>query len=469
MKPIIDILGIEASDFGRALEEGAVTACVVGLGYVGLPLAVILAERGFRVVGVDQNRGVLDACEAGLPSIHEEGLRERLGGVIRARRIQFSDDLAGSVRRSNLVVVTVGTPLTESRQIDLTGVRAAAAGIAAGLRQGTLVVFKSTMAVGGTRNTVEPILESISGMRAERDFGLAFVPERTVEGKALYELPRLPKIVGGLGERSSRAAAMVFSVVGGPIVTVSRPEVAEMAKLFDNIYRDVNIALANELAVCCEAAGVDAIETIGAANEGYERTHLLMPGPGVGGSCLTKDSYIFAASFSDNGCSPRLMMEARRINDGMPGHLAELTRDALAEMGKTLVGARVAVLGYAMKSGTDDVRGTPVRPYVRWLREQGVDVVVYDPLISAGVVTREVQVAQSPTLEEAVAGASVVCLATDHRDFSALDITALKSAMATPCALVDARHVVDPVAVMHAGFVYRGVGRPASFFRKGEA
>lgn len=455
----MNLLVMSQEELKQAVREGGVRACVVGLGYIGLPLSVILSERGFLVTGVDKNKQVVATSRKGKTSFFEKDLDQRLGQALKQGRLAFSLDIAGSVKAADVILVTVGTPLDSDRTADTKTLEAVARDIGKELSEGKLVIIKSTVPVGGTRRIVKPILEKMSGLVAERDFGLAFIPERTVEGKALEELVSLPKIVGGLGDRSKKAARAVYSIIGEPVVPVEYLEVAETAKLFDNIYRDVNIALANELAIVCEGLGVDVTEAIRAANYKYQRTNLLKPGVGVGGSCLTKDSYIFSLNGKAAG-EHSLLMRARQINDSMPRHFTGLVKDAFLEMGKQLSGSLVAVLGYAMKSGTSDTRNTPAKQVIDQLKEAGARVRLYDPLVSTETTLGEVAIANTGSIDEAVADADAVCIVTDHNEFKNLNLARIKNLINNPSALIDGRGIVNPSLAKAEGLVFRSIGHP---------
>lgn len=461
----MDILTANRKELREAINQANLKACVVGLGYVGLPLCAILGEKGFRVVGVDKKPEVIEQCKKGRAHLHEKDLDERLLTLVRQGIVDFSTDTSAAVRCSDVIFATVGTPLKADKTIDTSGVEEASIAIAQGLDKRKLVIFKSTILVGGIRKIVKPILEKASGLVAERDFGLAFVPERTVEGKALEELPKLPKIVAGLGKRSRRAAQNVYKLIGGPIAPVSCLEVAEAAKLFDNIYRDVNIALANELAIICESMEVDVLEAIKATNHKYPRTHLLMPGIGVGGSCLTKDPYIFTQPYGDKSRRPSVIYQARQLNDSMPWHFIDILKDAFREMNKKVAGSNVAVLGYAMKSGTDDTRKTPVRQIVEWLKQENSQVRLYDPFVGSQTIQTELEIQSVNSLADAVYGGDAICLTTDHEEFLNLDLSWLKGSCRQPCAIIDGKHVVDPARAVSQGFIFRGVGRRHQFPR----
>ena len=460
----MNLLTASRNDLKKAVSERSLKACVVGLGYVGLPLCVVLGENGFIVTGVDKDQRVIEKCEQGSAPFYEKGLDERLTKLIQRGMVNFSKDISAVVHDSSVIFAAVGSPLASDGKIDLTAIKEVMTAIGKGLTKGKLVITKSTLLVGGTRKIVKPILEDVSGLVAEQDFGLAFVPERTVEGEALEELVKLPKIVAGVGKRSRKTAQTVLAFIGGPIVPVSCIEVAEAAKLFDNIYRDVNIALANELAINCERLGVDAIEAIKAANHRYHRTNILTPGVGVGGSCLTKDPYIFTQTSIRKNNHPSLILQSRQINDSMTQHFMSLIKDAFLEMKKELSGSNIAVLGYAFKGGTSDTRKTPAKKLVQWLKKENALVRLYDPFVSNETTQREVGVRIANSLDEAVQGADAICIVTDHDEFLNLDLSRLRSYCQNPSAIIDGRHIVKPQAALSQQFIFRGIGRPHRCF-----
>jgi len=405
---------------------------------------------------VDPNRQVVDRITSGSPPIFEEGLPEIMGRSVRSGRLTASTTPDEALSKASVIIITVGTPVSRDRKPVLGHLDSAVRDVGRNLPHGSIVVLKSTVPPLTTENMVRPLLEELSGLVAGRDFGLAFVPERTVEGRAVQEFLTLPKIVGGIDQRSTRVASAFFSQLGGRIVPVSKPRTAETAKLFDNIYRDVNIALANELAMLCEHIGVDAIEAIGAANKDYARTHLLSPGPGVGGSCLTKDPYILLHSAGAAG-DGRLIRTARSVNDGMPGHVVSMVEEALGSAHRGIRGAKIAILGYTFKGDTDDTRNTPVAEILRVLVDSGAEPAIFDPHVKEGVP------GNVASLEEAVHEADCVVVSTDHQEFKSLTLSQMLSSAKSPLVVVDTRHLIDPIEAS-AKAIYRGVGRPPQAF-----
>jgi UDP-N-acetyl-D-mannosaminuronic acid dehydrogenase len=432
---------------------------IVGLGYVGTSLAAVLAEGGYAVRGVDVDATVVDRVAGGQCPIEEDGITERFERYAREGRITASTD-ASTVADCPTVLVTVGTPLAAADP-DLSAVEAATADVAPHVDRGELVVYRSTLPAMATETTVAPLFAEGSGLEPGADFHLAFCPERMAEGSAYEDLTTTPVVVGGLSAGSRDAAESFWSSLGLETVPVSDPTAAELAKLADNWWIDLNIALANELAILSEKLGTDAMEVISAANtlpKGQHNVNILYPGAGVGGSCLHKDPLFVASLGEEHGLDLETPRVSRRVNDRMPGHVVDLTREAL---GGDLAGATVAVLGVAFKAGTDDTRNTPAVPVVEGLREGGADVRATDSYVPA-VEVEELLGLRPTRLPEALDGADAVVIVTDHGAYRALTPETLRERVGHDSfAVVDGRHVFAPDAFDGTGVTYRGVGRGA--------
>jgi UDP-N-acetyl-D-mannosaminuronic acid dehydrogenase len=326
------------------------------------------------------------------------------------------------------------------------------------LKKGSVVIVRSTVSPGTTEDLVGSIIQEESGLKPGRDFGLAHVPETTLEGLALFELRTLPKMIGGVDQRSAAAAGAMFSGFNTPVHIFAGPKITETAKLFCNIYRDVNIALANELALACEAIGVDVMEVI-EASQTDPKTNVLTPGPGVGGYCLTKDSFYLIGPASKLGFTPQILTLARQVNDAMPSHVHRLTTKAFREAKLELRGSRIAVLGVAFKGNTADTRESPSFSVIDGLRQEGAVIVVHDPLVSeADRRLQALKVERAKNLRSSIKGASAVLVLTDHLEYRGLTGESLKRLEPNLRVVVDARHILDPAEVRSAGLVYRGVG-----------
>ena len=451
----MDETPVESGDPEDAGPEGPVA--VVGLGYVGTSLAAVLAEGGYEIRGVDVDRSVVDRVAAGECPIEEAGITDRFERYAAEGRITASTD-PSTVADCPTVLVTVGTPLAAADP-DLSAVEAATESVAPHVGPGDLVVYRSTLPATATEETVAPRLAEGSGLEPGEEFHLAFCPERMAEGSAYEDLTTTPVVVGGLSKGSREAAESFWSSLGLETVPVSDPTAAELAKLADNWWIDLNIALANELALLAEQLGTDALEVIEAANtlpKGQHHVNIMFPGAGVGGSCLHKDPWFVAHLGEEYGLDLETPRVSRRANDRMPGHVVDLTREAL---GGDLGGATVAVLGVAFKAGTDDTRNTPAAPIVEGLREEGARVRVTDSYVPAAEVEELLGVAPD-RLPEALDGADAVVVVTDHDAYRSLTPETLRERVGRDAfAVVDGRHVFAWDAFDGTDVTYRGVGR----------
>lgn len=438
------------------------TVGVLGLGYVGSCLAATLADRGMRVTGVDTDRQLVEELSDGYCRIAEDELRERVSRAVSAGRLTATTryrELSGV----DVVLIAVGTPVLADGTLADDQLRDACQALAPHLRDGQLVLLKSTVPPGTTRELVRPILEA-GKLAAGVEFDLAFTPERLAEGNALADLCRLPMVVGGLDKRAvARAAAFWREALGVPVIELDSLEAAEITKLADNWWIDLNIAMANELARYCAAYGVDVLDVISAANslpKGGGNVNILLPSVGVGGSCLTKDPWMVRRSARDRGVELLTPAVGREVNAGMPGYTADLVIHELAAAGRTVAGARIAVLGLAFKNNTGDLRATPAQPVVAALVEAGADVRTYDPLADPTRAKELFGVRPAPTLAEAVQDADCVAVLAYHREFADIDFATLP--VAESCLILDGRayYPKEKVAGLRAmGYRYRGIGR----------
>ena len=407
--------------------------CILGLGYVGLPLAVILANSGFDVIGVDRQQVIVDQLQAGEPHVFEPGLREKLAQVVHSGKLCLHQRIPDDCR-STVYIVTVGTPLGADGLVMLDMIRAVAKEIASVADTGSMVIVRSTVKVGTTRQVVLPILDG-SG----KHFDLAFCPERILAGAAMRELLALPQIVGGDSLKAAFRAANFFQLLTPTVVQVSSLETAEMIKLIDNASRDVQFGFANEVGKMCDALSISAREVVEAGKLGYSSTNLFMPGP-VGGPCLTKDSYILSQSVQDFGVVPEIALAARRINESQPPEVISNVVRLLKRNPNFPAKPVICVLGVAFKGrpDTDDTRGTmaiPIRAELeRWF--PGTDVRAYDPVVPAARIK---ELGYDPVLSiiEALSGANLVLIHTNHGKIADLSLENLASSLGVPCFIFD--------------------------------
>lgn len=405
------------------------TICILGLGYIGLPTASMFATHGMRVIGVDINSHVVEVLNGGDIHIKEAGLKAVVQEAMASGRLV----VRSAPEPADVFIVAVPTPIKPDKTADMRAVIAATESIVPYLRRGNLVVLESTSPLHTTVNLVQPILER-SGLKAGQDFLLAYSPERVLPGQILKELVENARVIGGINQSSAEAVRDLYATfVKGEIVTTDATT-AEMVKLMENTFRDVNIALANEFALVAERVGINVWEAIELANH-HPRVRILRPGPGVGGHCIAVDPW-FIVQVAPEVTS--IIQTARRVNDGMPAHVVELVKQALAEQqsrrarervnrsdGDSWVSSpphrgRVACLGLAYKADVDDTRESPAIKVVELLRGEGFEVRAYDPHVRMGVVPEQVD-----SLEAALNQAVVIVVLTDHREFRQLSVVDL--------------------------------------------
>jgi len=361
---------------GRIADRTAQVG-IIGLGYVGLPLARAFAAKGISVLGFDVDRAKiasLERCESYIKHLTDSALREMRGNGFEA-----TDDFQ-RLGAPDVVIICVPTPLTETRDPDLSYVESSARAIAARLRPGQLVVLESTTYPSTTRDVVLPILEG-SGLACGRDFFLAYSPEREDPGNPEFSAPTIPKVVGGLDPESLDLAASLYSGVVVQVVRVSSPEVAEACKILENTYRAINIALVNELKVLYDRMGIDIWEVIDAAKTKPFGFQAFYPGPGLGGHCIPIDPFYLTWVARRHGLTTRFIELAGEINTAMPAYVVSRVADALNDRGKPLRGSRILLLGMAYKKDVDDPRESPGFELMDLLLAKGAEVSYNDPHI----------------------------------------------------------------------------------------
>jgi UDP-N-acetyl-D-glucosamine dehydrogenase len=353
-----------------------VKIAVIGLGYVGLPLAMVFAEAGASVVGIEAVPERCDSVNTGRSYIQDVP-GDALKAMVDEGRIRATTDYAAT-EDCDAVIICLPTPLNANREPDLTLVKQATEELAGHLRRGQLVTLESTTYPGTTRDELAPILEAGSGLKAGVDFHLAFSPERVDPGRTDYTTRTTPKVVGGLTPACTERALQVYGAALDHIVPVSTPEVAEMTKLLENIFRSVNIALMNELAMLCDRMKVDVWEVIDAAATKPFGFMKFQPGPGLGGHCIPIDPFYLSWKAREFDFWTEFIELAGKVNENMPYFCVEKLHRALNTRGKSLNGARVLVLGVAYKADIDDLRESPALKVIRLLRAHGAEVEYHD-------------------------------------------------------------------------------------------
>ena len=443
---------------------------VIGMGYVGIPIAALFADvKGFEVVGVQRRSKrsgwKIDWLNNGRNPIggDEPGLSELIMRVAKKRTLKVVDD-ASVCRDAEAVLIDVQTPVDTNRVPDYASLKEVATEVGKYMRPKTLVVIESTVAPGTTDRLVKPILEKSSGMEACKDFSLAYSYERVMVGRLIKNIIELPRVVGGIDAESTKRAMELYQHVVKATLYPTDTLTAEVTKVVENTYRDVNIAFANEVALICESLGVDVFKVRALVNTlpndpknpaSNPVRNMHFPSGGVGGHCLPKDPWLLKYGLDTYGkfrFFPRVMVASRKLNDAMPAHVIDLLEEAFTEQDKKAKGAKIAVLGVAFLENSDDTRNTPSAALYRELKKRGFEPVLHDPLV------RDFELPFTKDLDEAVEGADAVILSTKHKEYLALDLKRLRNKLATPI-MIDSRNAFTEEEAVKAGFTYRGVGK----------
>ncbi len=436
----------------RKIREKSAQITVVGLGRVGLPIAAAFANAGYHVIGVDNNKNIVRAVLSSNFSSKETGIQELIRELVKIGRLEATTDIVKAVKSTNIVIICVQTPLNKTSNPNLAYLQKACNAIATSLSKGKLVILESTVPPKTTRNFVAPILEKKSKLKCGKDFWLVHCPERIAPGKVIQELTENARVAGGFDRESAEIAAELITQVTKGAVLITDCTSAEVAKLAENTFRDVNIAFANELSLICERIGVDVMEVIKIANT-HPRVNIHKPGCGVGGPCLTKDPYLLLHANSGKTFSSEIIFPSRKLNDSMPENAVRLVVQTLKKTGRNVKNSKIAVLGVTYKGQVDDVTNSPAEPIVRMLINLGANVAVYDPYCR-----KTFGAEKASSIISAVRGKDCILIETDHDSFKKLSLKDLKPVMRENPIIFDCRRIIDAVEAKKHGFLYAGIG-----------
>src|SRR5437016_3877048 len=441
------------------IRSKKVKVCVVGLGYVGVPLAVASAEAGFVVVGVDVDKEKVSMINKGICYVEDAYSERHLPDLVRAGLISATDSLSDGATSSDILIVCVPTPLNAKSEPDLSFLRSVARGLSKNLAGFKLVIVESTSFPGTTKDIFQPLLER-DGKKPEKDFALVYSPERIDYGNAKFGVRNIPKVVGGIdGESTQLGAEFYKAILEAPVVTVGSPSVAEATKMLENIFRYVNIALVNELAVLHETLGVDFIEAINAAATKPFGFMPHYPGPGVGGHCIPKDPFYLVFKAKQAGFPLRLVSASKAVNKMMPVHTIERLVLALKAVKKSLPNATVVVWGLAYKGEVKDTRRSPSLELLKLLKQSRAKIRVFDPYVPRVMVGGKTYESSSSEIES-VRDADALIIATAHNAFRSFDLSNIKSLMRSNPILFDTRNLRTRSESEEVGFTYLATGRP---------
>ncbi len=449
-------LTLKDSDLDSEEKRGKYVVTVIGCGRMGLPSACLLADVGFKVICLDANQYVVDRIRKGLSPFLEPGLDKLIKKNLRKGRLSATTDFKESITQSDIVVVTVDTPIDRKNRPDYSNLESACKEIGLNLKPGMLLVFQSTVGPGLMESLIKQTLEISSGMKAGTDFGLSFSPIRATVGKVLQNMAGYIKLVSGIDDRSLTAArAVLGTIVKVGTFDVQNIKAAEAVKLFENIYRDVNLALANEFASFCEKAGIDYLEAQEAANT-QPYCHLLKPG--IVSGHIPKDPYLLIYEADNLGVKMQIATLARKINDSTVKRGVDLIKQAIYASGKTVKRSRITILGISYRPNVKETKGTLIMDLVKLLQRRGTKVSVYDPFYTYEE-TKSLGFPAERTFSKAVEGTDCLVIAIGHDRFKRLSLGKLKVLMKKNPAIVDLAQLVNYVRAEKEGFIYRGFGR----------
>jgi UDP-N-acetyl-D-mannosaminuronic acid dehydrogenase len=434
-------------DLAEAIRGKRVTTAVVGLGYVGLAVACALAHVGFRVLGIERDEDKAAQIGAGISPIggREPRLRRLLKEALETGNLTVSTE-ASACAEAVVVLIAVETPVApHSKAPTYEALKGALRGIGPHLQPGALVIVESTIAPGTMEGVVKPLLEETSGLRMNRDLHLVYCPERVMPGKLVANLRKCDRVIGGMTPEAAELAKELYQHLVKADLDLTDALTAELVKAAENTYRDVQIAFANEMALLCENVGADVYRVRELVNKSPLRA-MHLPGAGVGGHCIPKDPWLLLHG-TKGTFQAELIPTARGINDGMPLHVAQLAQEVMAEAGKDVQGARVAVLGYAYLENAADARNSPTIPLAEQLESLGATVTIHDPYFEEF----------DAPLEETITGSDCLILMVAHDSYRDLHLIDLKAWLATP-VLIDGRNLFDKKEARDLGFFYAGVG-----------
>ena len=443
----MNLLELSKEDIKERFKNGELKVALFGLGKMGLPLASVFADKGARVIGVDIDEERVAAINSGENPVREEpGLDELVKKIVEAGKLKATTDGVKASKEADLMIILVPTMIDDHGNVNLEPVYDVTKKIAKGLARGNIVITEATMPPGTTESLI-PILEE-SGLKLG-EFGLAHCPERTMTGTAIRDITgQYPKIVGANDDRALRAVSAIYEVINAKgVIPMSSIKAAEAVKVFEGVYRDVNIALANELALFCEEQNLDALEIFKAANS-QPYCHIHRPGAGVGGHCIPVYPW-FVMNLAKR--PTKLIRTAREINDDMPRHMVELTVKALNSAGLSAKNANILVLGLTFRGDVYEFRKSPSIPYLNLIKEWSDNIYVYDPICSEKDAKRF-----GVRWFEGYENMDIIVIMNDAREFKNLNLENLNMRHKI---IVDGRSLININRAKELGYMYLGVGR----------
>ena len=419
------------------------TITVVGLGYVGLPLACLCAEKDFDVYGADIDKNKVSLISQGISPIGDPDLKDAVKKT--KGKIKATDNIGEAVKNSSIVIVCAPTPVDDDRLPNLRPLKSACEEVSKSLQKDTLVIIESTIFPGTTYEIILPILK-----KSNVDFYLSHCPERLDPGNKKFAIQNIPRVVGGINNESTKKAAEFYQkIIDVDIIELSSVKAAEATKIMENTFRDINIAFINEMAMSFDKEGIDILEVIRGASTKPFAFMPHYPGTGVGGHCIPVDPYYLIEKAKQIGFSHKFLSLAREINNNMSNYTVKLLEEVLQKLKKTIKNAKIGVLGLAYKADVDDVRESPAFKIIKILKKKDADVFVFDPYVKKGTNVEN--------LNELLQKSDYIILVTAHNKFKNIDLNKLKENNVK--IVIDGRNCLDKEKIKSMGIMYHGIGR----------
>ena len=454
-----NIISLTVDEIRNYLKSGQVKVSVVGIGRIGLPTAISFAHSGLPTIGVDINTKLVQLINSGnYPIKDEPGFDKIFEDVIKNKKFSATTDIGEAIPKSNLIILSLPTPMDKNNVPDYSALISVVKSLSKLLKSGSLIVVESTIEPGFVENELISIIENNDQrLKVGKDFSIATCPETANPGEILNDFKKLPRLVGGIDARTTDIVSEIYAhVFGVEMIKMPDCKTANAAKLTANVFRDINIAFVNELAILFENLGIDIMKVLEACDKKYNfETHY--PGAGVGGPCLPVNSYqiLNSARGMENNGMLRIIRAARETNESMPYHVVELLADALNEAGKSIKDSTIALLGLSYKPNVRDIQLSPAEAIIKKLDQLHAKIKIYDPYFkSTEVFSHKTE----GDLVNAITNADAAIIVTAHTEFHSIEPTLFAAKLKTP-VLVDARGIVDVHAAKKAGLIFRGIGR----------